>query len=140
MSLGLYISVPFCRTKCSYCNFASDVFSKSAYENYVARLLADIGDAHGVASQLGCVLDESTDSIYLGGGTPSILEPAQLVRIFDALRGYFKIASRAEVTVECAPGTLTSGLIDRIVKTRPGVSEKKRRAEEWLERLRAEVE
>ena len=116
MSLGLYISVPFCRTKCSYCNFASDVFSKSAYENYVARLLADIGDAHGVASQLGCVLDESTDSIYLGGGTPSILEPAQLVRIFDALRGYFKIASRAEVTVECAPGTLTSGLIETLLR------------------------
>ena len=40
--LGLYISIPFCRTKCSYCNFASDVFSKSAYENYVGRVLEDI--------------------------------------------------------------------------------------------------
>jgi putative oxygen-independent coproporphyrinogen III oxidase len=116
MSLGLYISVPFCRTKCSYCNFASDVFSKSAYENYVARVLGDIGDARGVASELGCILDESVDSIYLGGGTPSILEPAQLVRIFDALRGYFKIASGAEVTVECAPGTLTGGLIETLLR------------------------
>ena len=44
VSLGLYISVPFCRTKCSYCNFASDVFSKSAYENYVVRLLEDIAE------------------------------------------------------------------------------------------------
>jgi oxygen-independent coproporphyrinogen-3 oxidase len=116
MSLGLYISVPFCRTKCSYCNFASDVFSKSAYENYVARLVADIGDARGIASELGCVLDESVDSIYLGGGTPSILDPAQLVRIFDVLREYFKTASDAEVTVECAPGTLTSGLIETLLR------------------------
>ena len=51
MSLGLYISVPFCRTKCSYCNFASDVFSKSAYENYVARLLEDIANVRQCASE-----------------------------------------------------------------------------------------
>ena len=116
MALGVYISVPFCRTKCSYCNFASDVFSKGAYENYVARVLSDIGDARGVASELGCILDETVDSIYLGGGTPTILEPAQLVRIFAALRGYFKIASDAEVTVECAPGTLTGGLIETLLQ------------------------
>ena len=74
--LGLYISVPFCRTKCSYCNFASDVFSKSAYENYVSRLLEDVGNARQFASQFGCPLDELNvaDSIYLGGGTPSILD------------------------------------------------------------------
>ena len=116
MSLGLYISVPFCRTKCSYCNFASDVFSKAAYENYVARVLADIGVARGMASELGCVLDETVDSIYLGGGTPTVLEPAQLVRIFDALKGYFNIASDAEVTVECAPGTLSTGLIETLLR------------------------
>ena len=42
MSLGLYISVPFCRTKCSYCNFASDVFSRAVFERYVERVAADI--------------------------------------------------------------------------------------------------
>src|SRR5712672_2111295 len=78
MSLGLYISVPFCRTKCSYCNFASDVFSKSAYENYVARLLDDIAGAQRIVSEIGCILPETVDSIYLGGGTPSILDPGQL--------------------------------------------------------------
>ena len=57
MPLGLYISVPFCPTKCSYCNFASDVFSKSAYENYVARLLEDIANSRQLASELGCALD-----------------------------------------------------------------------------------
>ena len=86
MPLGIYISVPFCRTKCSYCNFASDVFSKGAYEAYVARLLEDIAAAQSTASELGCKLPETVDSIYLGGGTPSILDPQQLVRIFASLK------------------------------------------------------
>jgi oxygen-independent coproporphyrinogen-3 oxidase len=115
MSLGLYISVPFCRTKCSYCNFASDVFSKAAYENYVARVLEDIRGAQRVATELGCTLPETVDSIYLGGGTPSILDPEQLRRIFAALREQFVVASDAEVTVECAPGTLTPSLIETLL-------------------------
>jgi len=115
MPLGLYISVPFCRTKCSYCNFASDVFSKSAYENYVARLLEDMHNAPAAASSLGCILPETLDSIYLGGGTPSILDPGQLKRIFAAAREQFKIAADAEITVECAPGTLTPPLIETLL-------------------------
>jgi len=114
MSLGLYISVPFCRTKCSYCNFASDVFSKSAYENYVARLLEDIANSRQLAAELGCVLEETADSIYLGGGTPSILEAAQLQCIFAAVRNQFAVTSDAEITVECAPGTLTPALIETL--------------------------
>jgi oxygen-independent coproporphyrinogen III oxidase len=116
MPLGLYISVPFCRTKCSYCNFASDVFSKSAYENYVARLLEDIANARRLASDLGCVLEETADSIYLGGGTPSILEAPQLLRLFAAVRNHFAITPDAEITVECAPGTLTPALIETLLQ------------------------
>jgi len=114
--LGLYISVPFCRTKCSYCNFASDVFSKSAHENYIARLVEDIGNARQLASRLGASLDETADSIYLGGGTPSILDASQLRRIFAAARGQFAVTSDAEITVECAPGTLTSALIETLLQ------------------------
>src|SRR5271166_1572555 len=114
MPLGLYISVPFCRTKCSYCNFASDVFSKSAYENYVARLLDEIANSRRLASDLGCALEESADSIYLGGGTPSILDASQLLRIFAALRAQFAVTPDAEITVECAPGTLTPVLIETL--------------------------
>jgi oxygen-independent coproporphyrinogen-3 oxidase len=118
--LGLYISVPFCRTKCSYCNFASDVFSKSAYENYVVRLLEDIASSPQLASELGCALgsslNDSADSIYLGGGTPSILEAAQLLRIFAAVRGQFAVTPDAEITVECAPGTLTPALIETLLQ------------------------
>jgi len=114
MPLGLYISVPFCRTKCSYCNFASDVFSKSAYENYVARLLEDVASSRQLASELGCALEKAADSIYLGGGTPSILEAAQLQRIFAAVRTQFAVTPDAEITVECAPGTLTPALIETL--------------------------
>src|SRR6266404_2150324 len=120
MSLGLYISVPFCRTKCSYCNFASDVFSKSAYENYVARLLEDIANSRRLASELGSALgftqDDAADSIYLGGGTPSLLGAPQLLRIFAAVRDQFTVTPDAEITVECAPGTLTPALIETLLR------------------------
>ena len=124
MPLGLCISVPFCPTKCSYCNFASDVFSKSAYENYVARLLEDIANSRKLAAELGCALgsargsscDDTADSIYLGGGTPSILDGPQLLRIFAVLRAQFAITPDAEITVECAPGTLTPPLIETLLQ------------------------
>ncbi len=116
MPLGLYISVPFCRTKCSYCNFASDVFSKSAYENYVARLLEDIANSRQLASELGSAHDDTVDSIYLGGGTPSILDATQLLRIFAAVRGQFAVTPDAEITVECATGTLTPALIKTLLQ------------------------
>ena len=120
MPLGLYISVPFCRTKCSYCNFASDVFSKAAYKNYVTRLLEDIAHSRQLASEmgyaLGATLDDIADSIYLGGGTPSILDAPQLLRIFAAVRAQFAVAPDAESTVECAPGTLTPALIDTLLQ------------------------
>jgi len=114
--LGLYISVPFCRTKCSYCNFASGVFSRSAYENYVARVIEDIAGARATADDLGGVLEAPVDSIYLGGGTPSILEPLQLLRIFSAVRERFEVMRDAEVTVECAPGTLSQSLVDTLLR------------------------
>ena len=116
MPLGLYISVPFCKTKCSFCNFASDVFSKSAYENYVARLLEDIANSRQLALDLGCSLEETADSIYLGGGTPSILDGQQLRRIFTAIRDQFAIIPKSEITVECAPGTVTPALIETLLQ------------------------
>src|ERR1700723_45231 len=120
MPLGLYISVPFCRTKCSYCNFASDVFSKSAYENYVVRLLEDIAHSPELVSQLGCGLgtapNDAIDSIYLGGGTPSILQASQLLRIFAAVGDEFVLMPDAEITVECAPGTLNPAMIKSLLR------------------------
>ena len=113
--LGVYISVPFCRTKCSYCNFASDVFSRAVFERYVDRLCSDIANAERDANQMSGKFEREVDSIYLGGGTPTVLEPAQLQRLFDAVRSQFSVAPDAEVTVECAPGTLSSQLLDSLL-------------------------
>jgi oxygen-independent coproporphyrinogen-3 oxidase len=112
---GLYVSVPFCRTKCSYCNFASDVFSKVAYEGYVQRVIEDISNAHKTASEVGCVLPDVVDSMYLGGGTPSVLDGSQLQRIFHVVRQNFSVLPGTEITVECAPGSLTPGLVETLL-------------------------
>ena len=109
MSLGLYISVPFCRTKCSYCNFASDVFSRAVFERYVERVAADIEHAAETAELTGGVFERSVDSIFLGGGTPTILDIAQLERLFVTISQKFAVQNGAEITVECAPGTLSPG-------------------------------
>ena len=115
VSLGVYISVPFCRTKCSYCNFASDVFSKAVFERYVDRVCADIGNAPETAEQMGGKFEREVDSIYLGGGTPTVLSSAQLRRMFKAVRSRFSVTAGAEITVECAPGTLTAEMLETLL-------------------------
>jgi oxygen-independent coproporphyrinogen-3 oxidase len=112
MALGIYISVPFCRTKCSYCNFASDVFSRAVFERYVDRVCADISSSQQTASEMGGIYEPEVDSVYLGGGTPTLLEPEQLQRIFETVRQRFAVTRDAEVTVECAPGTLAPTVIE----------------------------
>src|SRR5580693_6386424 len=116
MPLGIYISVPFCRTKCSYCNFASDVFSRAVFERYVDRVCADIGNAPQVAAEMGGQIEREVDSIYLGGGTPTVLEAGQLERIFSKVRSQFDVQAEAEVTVECAPGTLTAATLESLLR------------------------
>jgi oxygen-independent coproporphyrinogen-3 oxidase len=116
MPLGIYISVPFCRTKCSYCNFASDVFSRAVFQRYVDRVCADIGNAPQVAEEMGGQMERDVDSIYLGGGTPTVLESGQLERIFRAVRSQFEVQPDAEVTVECAPGTLTPATVESLLR------------------------
>jgi oxygen-independent coproporphyrinogen-3 oxidase len=116
MSLGIYISVPFCRTKCSYCNFASDVFSRAVFERYVDRVCADIRNAPLIAAEMGGQMERAVDSIYLGGGTPTVLDTAQLERIFGAVRRQFDVSPQAEITVECAPGTLTPAMLESLLR------------------------
>jgi oxygen-independent coproporphyrinogen-3 oxidase len=103
-TLGLYISVPFCRAKCTYCNFASGVFPASQHGRYVARLCAEIGGVRARAQGDGWRLPERVGSVYLGGGTPSTLEPERLREIFAAVRESFGVERDAEITIECAPG------------------------------------
>jgi oxygen-independent coproporphyrinogen-3 oxidase len=115
LSQGIYISVPFCRTKCSFCNFASGVFSRALFDRYVAQLCAEIEAANDIARQLGGQLDRRVDSIYLGGGTPSVLASDQLRRLFHSVRENFEVEPAAEITVECAPGTISGEVIDALL-------------------------
>ena len=116
MPLGLYISVPFCRTKCTYCNFASDVFSRAVFQKYVDRVCDEISRADRSAEQLGGRFERTVDSIYFGGGTPTLLDVAQLERIFVNIRQNFQVQPDAEITVECAPGTLSQDVIAALVR------------------------
>ncbi|HEY2234003.1 MAG TPA: radical SAM family heme chaperone HemW [Candidatus Angelobacter sp.] len=115
MHSGIYISVPFCKSKCTYCNFASGVFSAGQMGRYVERVVEDMQVIRGYAAHLGAEIPESVDSIYLGGGTPSLLPPEELKKLFFAIRQEFKVLPKAEVTVECAPGTLTDQVIHTLV-------------------------
>ncbi|HEY6767643.1 MAG TPA: radical SAM family heme chaperone HemW [Candidatus Sulfotelmatobacter sp.] len=116
MPLGLYISVPFCRTKCSYCNFASDVFSRAVFERYVERVCADVEAAAQTVAAAGGEMPRDIDSVYLGGGTPTILDPGQLQRIFGAVQRQFSPVSGTELTVECAPGTLRPDTVQTLLR------------------------
>jgi oxygen-independent coproporphyrinogen-3 oxidase len=116
MPLGLYLSVPFCRTKCTYCNFASDVFSHTVFERYVDRVCADIHTTLQTAEQMDGHCEREVDSVYLGGGTPTILDCQQLERLFVTVQQNFRLLPGTEVTVECAPGTLTSPVLETLLK------------------------
>jgi oxygen-independent coproporphyrinogen-3 oxidase len=111
MSLGLYVSVPFCRTKCTYCNFASDVVPRAVFERYVDRLCLDIESANSTVEQMGGQIEPLVDSVYLGGGTPTVLDISQFERIFVTISQNFDLTAAAEITVECAPGTLTPAML-----------------------------
>src|SRR5690348_10190177 len=106
MSLGIYISVPFCRSKCSYCNFASGVSAATQMERYVERVCADISSCREIAAECGAGVPGAVDSIYVSRGSPSLLLADQLTRFFARLAGTFPISPEAEITVECAPAIL----------------------------------
>jgi oxygen-independent coproporphyrinogen-3 oxidase len=114
-ALGLYISIPFCRSKCTYCNFASGVYPASEHKRYVDRLVEDIAGAGNWAARMGVELPRRVDTVYLGGGTPSLLAPELLVRLFAGLRWEFDLEPDAEITVECAPGQLTNETLEALV-------------------------
>ena len=67
-TLGVYVSVPFCRAKCSFCNFASGVFADGLMADYVGRVVAEMRGARGFAAELGLRVPQRVDSIYFGGG------------------------------------------------------------------------
>jgi oxygen-independent coproporphyrinogen-3 oxidase len=115
-TLGLYISVPFCRAKCTYCNFASGVFPASEHGRYVERVCRELRDARERALRAGWRLPERVGSVYLGGGTPSTLDPERLRQIFGAVRESFAVEPDAEITIECAPGQIAPEFLKAMVE------------------------
>ncbi|MDO4837761.1 MAG: radical SAM family heme chaperone HemW [Clostridia bacterium] len=99
--MELYIHIPFCLQKCRYCDFASYAGRASLMQPYVDAVLTE---ARIEAEHLG---HPTIETIFLGGGTPSLLPPEELVRLMDGIHYCFPIAQDAEITSEANPGTLT---------------------------------
>ena len=98
-TLGIYIHIPFCVKKCAYCDFYS-LCDLSLRENYVNALISQITSFRVEAK------NRIVDTIYIGGGTPSILTGEQVLRILKAVRKTFKVSGEAEISIEANPGTL----------------------------------
>jgi oxygen-independent coproporphyrinogen III oxidase len=114
--LGIYLSVPFCRSKCTYCNFASGVFASGHHDRYISCIESDLGRIRARARKWGAQLPEAVDSVYLGGGTPSLLSPALFQRLFTTLRREFAVLPTAEITVECAPGQIEPAVLEALAE------------------------
>src|SRR5690349_3407673 len=96
---GLYIHIPFCSSRCSYCDFATGIYQSELAESYVRALVEEIEKSTTAGARV--------DTIYFGGGTPSLLDPAQLERILGAARDRFEVDEGAEITLEINPGSAT---------------------------------
>src|ERR1700737_1806410 len=110
-TLGIYVQVPFCQTKCTYCNFHTGVVSSARFAPYVACVCEEIAGHRRLYEAAGIALpaeiaDATVDTAYIGGGTPNLLDVAHLRRIVDAIRGNF-VAELTEVTLEADPETVT---------------------------------
>jgi oxygen-independent coproporphyrinogen-3 oxidase len=108
--IGLYVHVPFCASKCAYCDFASYAGREADIPRYVDTVIREIGRRGAETGH------PAADTVFLGGGTPSLLREFQVTRILDALREAFRIAADAEITCECNPGTLTTPFAQALKK------------------------
>lgn len=98
---GVYIHIPFCRARCSYCDFATGQYEGALAEEYVRAVAREVESFEGAAE------GTEVDTVYFGGGTPSLLRPAQVEHLLAAVRRRFRLDARAEVTMEMNPGTVT---------------------------------
>ncbi len=97
--LSLYIHIPFCMQKCFYCDFLSAPSSGEVRERYVKRLLQEIKEESGRYKKY------KITTVFFGGGTPSILEPGQILRIMRGIRDWFELEDDCEISIEVNPGS-----------------------------------
>lgn len=109
MAAGIYIHIPFCKSRCSYCDFATDVYRDAdSVERYVGALVREIDLFHSVPPCSSNAGTEQINTIYFGGGTPSLLSAKQVERILKAVNSTFDISHVREITMEMNPATVTS--------------------------------
>lgn len=108
--LSLYIHIPFCVRKCNYCDFLSAPCDEKTRQDYVNALCREI------AQRAEEFQDRKVDTIFFGGGTPSILSPEQMEQIVSAIREKFEILSDAEISIEMNPGTVDKEKLRRYKK------------------------
>ena len=106
---GLYIHIPFCKSRCIYCDFYSTTFGEQMQKQFVGAL------ANEARIRQGYLPVKELDSVYLGGGTPSVLSETCMQGVFDIIHSHFSIKSDAEVTVEVNPNDVTPKLIESLV-------------------------
>jgi oxygen-independent coproporphyrinogen-3 oxidase len=98
-SAGVYIHIPFCRSRCSYCDFATGLYESELADCYVTAVATEITQSTHT--------HRAVDTIYFGGGTPSLLSTAQVERLLETVSRHFKIDPSTEITMEMNPGTVT---------------------------------
>jgi oxygen-independent coproporphyrinogen-3 oxidase len=108
--VGIYVQVPFCQTKCTYCNFRTGVVSSARFAPYVDAVCREIAGHRALYQAASLALPETlsdavADTVYIGGGTPSLLDPRLLAQVLDTIRGNFT-TQLAEVTLEADPETV----------------------------------
>lgn len=114
---GVYLHIPFCSVRCGYCDFntyTSNELHGARQEDYAETLLREVGLAEGVLARAGGAREAQT--VFFGGGTPTLLPAADLALMLDGVRGAFGIAAGAEVTVEANPDTVTSEVATRLAE------------------------
>src|ERR1700681_4026460 len=99
---GVYLHIPFCRSHCSYCDFATGMYQTELTDRYVNSLMREISNRSEVESP------SAVDTIYFGGGTPSLLTPPQIERILSTVHDHFEVVDDAEVTLEINPASMIS--------------------------------
>src|ERR1700751_4876557 len=107
--LGIYVQVPFCQTKCTYCNFDTGGFSTELYAPYAQAICREISEFPRLLHENGIseMAEGVVDTVYFGGGTPSLLDPNSLTEIIETLRASFP-SQLEEVTLEADPETISS--------------------------------
>ncbi len=106
--LGLYLHIPYCVHKCGYCDFNSHPENREEAEIYVATILSEL---RHYASQLA---DKTIATVFFGGGTPTLLSPANLGKIFGAVKNYYNLGEDCEVTIEANPATVKQEALEQI--------------------------